>query len=80
MDPVLYSLGDTISGFFASHAPVTQQQCDDLAVSLVGGPVNLVLIQGSFTNGKHKVFVDGVEPKNEEELGATLIAEGVLRA
>uniref|UniRef100_A0A8H7NQ01 Uncharacterized protein n=1 Tax=Bionectria ochroleuca TaxID=29856 RepID=A0A8H7NQ01_BIOOC len=47
MDPVLYSLGDTISDFFASRAPVTQQQCDDLAVSLVGGPVNPVPIQGS---------------------------------
>jgi hypothetical protein len=49
MDPVLYSLGDTISDFFASRAPVTQQQCDDLAVSLVGGPVNPVPIQGSFS-------------------------------
>ncbi|KAL3587855.1 hypothetical protein FPOAC2_13754 [Fusarium poae] len=49
MDPVLYSLRDTISDFFASHAPVTQQQCDELAVSLVGGPVNPVPIQGSFS-------------------------------
>lgn len=31
------------------------------------------------TNGKHTVFVDGVEPKDEEELVATLMAEGVLR-
>ncbi|GAB0139111.1 hypothetical protein EsDP_00007326 [Epichloe bromicola] len=58
MDTVLYSLGDTISDFFASHAPVTQQQCDELAVSLAGGPVNPVPIQGSFsytvTAGPHQ--------------------------
>lgn len=49
MEPVLYSLADTISDFFASHAPVTKQQCVDLAISLVGGPVNPVPIQGSFS-------------------------------
>lgn len=58
MDTVLYSLEDTISDFFASHAPVTQQQCDQLAVSLVGGPVTPVPIQGSFsytvTAGPHQ--------------------------
>lgn len=49
MNVVIYSLQDTINEFFASHASVTQQQCDDLAVSLVGGPVNPVPIQGSFS-------------------------------
>ena len=49
MNPILYSLKDTINDFFASHPPVTQQQCDKLAVSLVGGPVNPVPIQGSFS-------------------------------
>ncbi len=49
MDPVLYSLEDTINDFFAAHAPVTRQQCDELAVSLVGGPINPVPIQGSFS-------------------------------
>lgn len=49
MDVVFYSLKDTINDFFASHAPVTQQECDELAVSLVGGPINPVPIQGSFS-------------------------------
>ncbi|KND87491.1 hypothetical protein TOPH_07899 [Tolypocladium ophioglossoides CBS 100239] len=49
MDPVIYSLDDTINDFFASHAPVTRQECDEIAASLVGRPVNPVLIQGSFS-------------------------------
>jgi hypothetical protein len=49
MQPVLYSLEDTIHDFFASHRTVTQQQCDEFAVSLIGGPVNPVRIQGSFS-------------------------------
>ncbi|KAK7419096.1 hypothetical protein QQZ08_010999 [Neonectria magnoliae] len=35
---------------------------------------------GKTTTGKHKVFVDNVEPRDEEELVARLTAEGVLRA
>ncbi|PTB38594.1 hypothetical protein M441DRAFT_91235 [Trichoderma asperellum CBS 433.97] len=31
------------------------------------------------TTGKHKVFVDGGEPKDEEELVVGLTAEGILR-
>lgn len=52
MDPVLYSLDETINGFFSSHSPVTRQECDDLAATLVGEPVKPLpsCIQGSFSH------------------------------
>lgn len=49
MKPILYSLEDTIESFFACHPTVTQQQCDELAITLVGGPIRPVRIQGSFS-------------------------------
>lgn len=49
MDPVHYCLEDTVNEFFASHPPLTPQQCNELAISLIGGPVNPVPIQGSFS-------------------------------
>lgn len=49
MKPIPYSIEDTIHDFFTCHPTVTQQQCDKLAVSLVGGPVSPVPIQGSFS-------------------------------
>jgi hypothetical protein len=45
----IYSLDDTIKSFFETQPAVTRQQCDDLAVSLVGGPVNPTPIQGAFS-------------------------------
>ncbi|RDL31052.1 uncharacterized protein BP5553_09841 [Venustampulla echinocandica] len=44
----IYSLGDTINSFFESQSTVTRRQCDDLAASLVGEPVNTAPIQGAF--------------------------------
>lgn len=49
MEPILYSLENTINNFFTCHPTVTRQQCDELAISLVGGPVSPVPIQGSFS-------------------------------
>lgn len=45
----VYSLDDTINSFFESELTVTRQQCDELAVSLVGEPVNPAPIQGAFS-------------------------------
>ncbi|KAI1428892.1 hypothetical protein F5Y12DRAFT_730453 [Xylaria sp. FL1777] len=44
-----YSLSDAISSFFAENTTVTRQQCDDFALSRVGGRVNPVQIQGAFS-------------------------------
>ena len=48
MHPI-YSLDHTINSFFKSQSNVTQRQCDELAVSLVGAPVNPAPIQGAFS-------------------------------
>ncbi len=48
MYPV-YSLDSAINEFFKSQSTVTRRQCDELAVSLVGEPVNPVPIQGAFS-------------------------------
>lgn len=42
-----YSLEDTVNDFFASRELITQQQCDEFAVSLIGGPVTPVPIQNA---------------------------------
>lgn len=60
MTLVVYSLEDTINDFFASHPKVTQLQCDQLAISLVGGPVSPVPIQGSFS---YTVVAGSQQPK-----------------
>ena len=39
MHPI-YSLDNAINSFFESQSTVTRQQCDELAASLVGEPVN----------------------------------------
>lgn len=44
----IYSLDGTIASFFDKVSP-NRQQCDDLASSLVRGPVVPVSIQGSFS-------------------------------
>lgn len=46
MDPVPCTLGDATDKFFESHRPVTRQQCDSGALSLVGEPIYPVPIQG----------------------------------
>ncbi|KAI1292463.1 hypothetical protein F5Y03DRAFT_375862 [Xylaria venustula] len=43
---VVYSLDDTISSFFDENTTVTRQQCDDFALSQVGGKSIPVPIQG----------------------------------
>ena len=48
MYPV-YSLDNAINSFFKSQPSVTRRQCDELAVSLVGEPVNPTAIQGAFS-------------------------------
>jgi hypothetical protein len=45
----IYSLDDTIKSFFETQPGVTRQQCDNLAISLVGGPVSPTPIQGAFS-------------------------------
>lgn len=45
----VYSLDDSISSFFTENTTVTRQQCDDFALSRVGGRVNPLPIQGSFS-------------------------------
>lgn len=49
MGTTIYSLEGGISSFFASHQPITQQECNGIAESLVGSPVNPVSIQGQFS-------------------------------
>lgn len=48
MHPV-YSLDNTINSFFESQSSVNRQQCDELAVSLVGEPISPAPIQGAFS-------------------------------
>jgi hypothetical protein len=48
MHPI-YSLDNTINSFFESQSTVKRRQCDELAVSLVGEPVNPAPIQGAFS-------------------------------
>lgn len=48
MHPI-YSLDNTINSFFESQSTVTRRQCDELAVSLIGEPVNPAPIQGAFS-------------------------------
>jgi hypothetical protein len=45
----LYSLNDTINDFFRTETDTTQEDCDKLAQSLVGGHIQPVPIQGSFS-------------------------------
>lgn len=47
--PTIYSLDDTIKEFFESNSAVTRQQCDELAITLVGEPINPSPIQGAFS-------------------------------
>ena len=47
--PTIYSLDDTINSFFESQSAVTRQQCNQLAIDLVGEPVNPAPIQGAFS-------------------------------
>ena len=48
MHPI-YSLDNTINSFFKSQSTVTRRQCDELAVSLIGKPVNPAPIQGALS-------------------------------
>ncbi|KAM3068335.1 hypothetical protein ACMFMF_009151 [Clarireedia jacksonii] len=41
-----YNVDNTIDSFFKSYITVTRAECDELATSLVGGPVTPVAIQG----------------------------------
>lgn len=45
----IYSLEKTIGEFFKTHPSATRQQCDDLAVSLIGSPITPSPIQGAFS-------------------------------
>lgn len=47
MGAAVYSLENSVKDFFASHDLVTQQQCDEFAVSIIGGPVTPVPIQNA---------------------------------
>ena len=44
-----YSFDTTINGFIESQSIVARRQCNELAVSLVGEPVNPAPIQGAFS-------------------------------
>jgi hypothetical protein len=48
MHPI-YSLDKTINSFFESQSTATRRQCDKLAISLVGEPINPAPIQGAFS-------------------------------
>lgn len=45
----VYTLDGAIADFFDEFPETTQQECDERAVELVGGPVHPVLIQGVFS-------------------------------
>ncbi|KAI1346789.1 hypothetical protein F5Y01DRAFT_308014 [Xylaria sp. FL0043] len=45
----LYSLDSAIESFFSENTTVTRSECDDFALSIVGGRVNPVQIQGAFS-------------------------------
>ena len=44
-----YSLSDAISFFFTENTSATRHQCDNFALSRVGGWANPVQIQGAFS-------------------------------
>lgn len=44
-----YSLDNSINSFFTSNTTATRRQCDDFALSLAGGRVSPVQIQGTFS-------------------------------
>ncbi|KAL7955112.1 hypothetical protein V8C34DRAFT_292484 [Trichoderma compactum] len=44
-----YTLSGAINSFFTENTFVIRQQCDDFALSRIGGPVNPVQIQGAFS-------------------------------
>ncbi|KAI0526429.1 hypothetical protein F5B22DRAFT_585713 [Xylaria bambusicola] len=46
---IIYSIDSAITSFFESNKTVTRQQCDDFALSRVGGQVVPVPIQGSYS-------------------------------
>ncbi|KAI0798989.1 hypothetical protein GGR55DRAFT_702351 [Xylaria sp. FL0064] len=45
----LYTLDSAIESFFSENTTVTRSECDDFALSIVGGRVNPVQIQGAFS-------------------------------
>jgi len=45
----VHSLGKEINDFFASQASVSRQQCDEVARSIAGDPIEPTVIQGSFS-------------------------------
>jgi hypothetical protein len=47
--PHIYSLEDRISEFFETQSSVTRRQCDDMALSISGSPINRAPIQGAFS-------------------------------
>ncbi|KAK5996807.1 hypothetical protein PT974_02150 [Cladobotryum mycophilum] len=46
MKPVIHSLRDSIDDFFKSHSDITQEECDQFAIDLIGGPVAPLSVQG----------------------------------
>lgn len=45
----IYSLDKTVTNFFLQLQDVTRQQCDELALSLIGPPIRPCPIQGAFS-------------------------------
>ncbi|KAF2794060.1 hypothetical protein K505DRAFT_242956 [Melanomma pulvis-pyrius CBS 109.77] len=47
--PQIYALDNRINEFFETQSSITRQQCDNMAISLAGGPISPVPIQGAFS-------------------------------
>ncbi|KAM5457696.1 hypothetical protein McanCB56680_006060 [Microsporum canis] len=81
MKPRRYDLDSEIALFFKEHAPTTRQQCDSLAISLLGEPIECVPIQGQFIY----ILLAGPEPtiiqfrsiKSQLDLNITSLAKSI---
>lgn len=45
----IYSLDHSADEFFTSQSSVTRQECDDMAINLLGEPINPTPILGTFS-------------------------------
>ncbi|KAM5450641.1 hypothetical protein MaudCBS49596_004172 [Microsporum audouinii] len=81
MKPRRYDLDAEIVLFFKEHAPTTRQQCDSLAISLLGEPIEGVPIQGQFSYtllaGPEPTIIQFRSIKSQLDLNITSLAKSI---
>ncbi|KAM5474553.1 hypothetical protein MauCBS54593_002129 [Microsporum audouinii] len=81
MKPRRYDLDAEIVLFFKEHAPTTRQQCDSLAISLLGEPIECVPIQGQFSYtllaGPEPTIIQFRSIKSQLDLNITSLAKSI---